>query len=311
MRATGIVAAIDCGTNSTRLLVAGPEKAALVREMRITRLGQGVDEARTLRADAMERTFQVLREFRATMDTWGVTRARLISTSAVRDAANGDTFLRSASEIVGVPAELLSGVEEGTLSYAGATADLPPGPSRAVVVDIGGGSTEIATPVHGAVAAISLDIGCVRVTERFLRGDPPSAGEIAAAVKAIDHELQRAAEAIPLLAAETARARLIGLAGTVSTLVSLELGLAEYDRDLVHHAVLAFDTVTKWNGILGAERVEERARRPGLPEGRRDVILGGGLVLEEVMRRFGFGECLVSESDILDGLVLSMEPAFQ
>ena len=306
MQRSGSVAAIDCGTNSTRLLVAGPSGDAAVREMRITRLGQGVDEARMLAPEALERTFDALREFRGLMDVHGVEGARLVATSAVRDAANGDAFLLPAAEIVGVAAELLSGSEEGRLSYAGATADLPPGTGPVVVVDIGGGSTEIATAGAGEVSSVSLDIGCVRLTERFLPGDPPTAGQLANAVQAVTTELDRAVAAIPLLAEQGGTTRLVGLAGTVSTLAGLEAGLTEYDRSRIHHAVLSFEAVARWCDVLGAETVSERGRRPGLPEGRQDVIVGGALVLREVMQRLGAAECLVSEADILDGLVLSM-----
>ena len=308
MRDTGAVAAVDCGTNSTRLLVAGSSGDAEAREMRITRLGEGVDATRRLRPEAMERTFAALREFRSIMDAHHVVRARLVATSAVRDAENGDAFLRSASEIIGVPAELLSGQEEGRLSYAGATAGLPAGDGGVVVVDIGGGSTEIVTQADGEVRSVSLDIGCVRLTERFLRGDPPSADEVVDAVGAIDHELERAVQVIPELARADPTTRLVGLAGTVSTLASLELGLEDYDRDRIHGAVLTREAVAHWCEVLGRDTVAERARRPAIPDGRQDVIFGGALVLNEVLRRFGLPECIVSESDILDGLVMSMPP---
>ena len=194
---------------------------------------------------AMERTFAALREFRSIMDAHHVVRARLVATSAVRDAENGDAFLRSASEIIGVPAELLSGQEEGRLSYAGATAGLPVGDGGVVVVDIGGGSTEIVTLADGEVRSVSLDIGCVRLTERFLRGDPPSADEVGDAVGAIDHELERAVRVIPELARADPTTRLVGLAGTVSTLASLELGLEDYDRDRIHGSVLTREAVAR------------------------------------------------------------------
>jgi exopolyphosphatase / guanosine-5'-triphosphate,3'-diphosphate pyrophosphatase len=308
MRDTGAVAAVDCGTNSTRLLVAGPSGGVKAREMRITRLGEGVDQTRTLRPEAMERTFASLREFRSIMDAAGVVRTRLVATSAVRDAENGEAFLGPASEIVGQRAELLSGEEEGRLSYAGATADLPLGGGPVIVVDIGGGSTEIVTKVEDEVLSVSLDIGCVRLTERFLRGDPPTAGEVSDARGAIGRELDRGAREIPLLVEADGSARLVGLAGTVSTLASLELELTRYDRDRIHHAVLTQEAVARWCEVLGTERIADRARRPGLPAGRQDVIFGGALVLHEVMCRFGLLECIVSEADILDGLVSSMLP---
>jgi exopolyphosphatase/guanosine-5'-triphosphate,3'-diphosphate pyrophosphatase len=256
----------------------------------------------------MERTFAALGEFRSIMDAHDVARARLVATSAVRDADNGDAFLRTAGDIIGAPAELLSGQEEGRLSYAGATAGLPGGENGVVVVDIGGGSTEIVTKPDDTVVSVSLDIGCVRLTERFLRSDPPTAPEVEDAVGAIDAELDRAMQVIPELAATHPMTRLVGLAGTVSTLASLELGLEDYDRDRIHGAVLTGESVAHWCEVLGAERVAERARRPAIPEGRQDVIFGGALVLKVVMRRFGVSECTVSESDILDGLVMSIQP---
>ncbi len=309
MEDTGAVAAVDCGTNSTRLLVVGYAGDVKVREMRITRLGEGVDATSLLRPEAMERTLAALRGFRSIMDAHDVVRARLVATSAVRDAENGDAFLRAAREIIGVPAELLSGQEEGRLSYAGATAGLPEREVGVVVVDIGGGSTEIVTKPHDEVLSVSLDIGCVRLTERFLRTDPPTADEVADAVAAIDRELDRAVQVIPELAKTDRTTRLVGLAGTVSTLASLELGLQDYDRDRIHGAVLTREAVARWCDVLGRQTVAERARRPAMPAGRRDVIFGGALVLDEVMRRFGQSECIVSESDILDGLVMAMQPS--
>ena len=300
------VAAVDCGTNSTRLLVLLASGVAAAREMRITRLGAGVDAERRLRPDAVERTLDVLREYRAIMDTLAVTRTRLVATSAVRDATNAGAFLTPASEIVGVPAELLSGDEEGRLSYAGATVELAAIGGQTVVVDIGGGSTEIVTMPGDHIEAVSLDIGCVRLTERFLRADPPSEGQVADAVSAIERELDRATHSIPSLGKLGRHDRLVGLAGTVSTLAMLELGLSDYDRDRIHHSTLTLAAVEKWCAVLGAERVRDRARRPAIPEGREDVIFGGALVLRQTLERFGLAECTVSEADILDGLVHSI-----
>lgn len=303
---TGALAAVDCGTNSTRLLVIGPAGDVRAREMRITRLGEGVDATRRLRPEAMERTLAVLREYRSIMNAELVGPTRLVATSAVRDATNGEAFLRPAADIIGAPAELLPGEEEGQLSYAGATGDLPASNAAVVVLDIGGGSTEIVTKPAGTIQSVSLDIGCVRLTERYLRGDPPAAEEVSAAVRAIAAEMNRAAQVIPALANLGAAARLVGLAGTVSTLATLELGLTAYDRERIHHAVLSLQSVRRWCDVLGAESLTERARRAGLAVGRRDVIFGGALVLREVMERFGLHECIVSEADILDGLIMSM-----
>ena len=274
--------------------------------MRITRLGAGVDATRRLQNEAIGRTLDVLKEYRNIMDAEQVAHVRLVATSAVRDAANSEAFLEPASEAVGVQAEVLSGDEEGRVSYEGATADLPAVAGQTVVIDIGGGSTEIVTLAGGAIAAISLDIGCVRLTERYLRGDPPAPEEIEAARGAIHAELDRATRQVPALARLGPADRLVGLAGTVSTLASLELGLVHYERDRIHHSVLPLTSVEKWCDMLGAERVQERAERAAITSGREDVIFGGALVLKEAMLRLGFAECVVSEADILDGLVLGL-----
>lgn len=306
MTDVGAVAAIDCGTNSTRLLVVDGAGSAVAREMRITRLGEGVDTSRHLRDDAIERTIATLRGFRLIMDGAQVTRARMVATSAVRDASDGDRFLSSAAEVVGVEAELLSGEEEGRLSYTGATADLPQEQGMVAVIDIGGGSTELVVKPDEEIRSISTDIGCVRVTERFLRSDPPLPEEISRARDAIRTELDRAVDVIPELRALGPDTQLVGLAGTVSTLASLELDLERYDRARIHHALLTRDSVERWCETLAKESVAERARRAALPEGRQDVIVGGALVLSEAMRRFDLPTCLVSEADLLDGLVMSI-----
>ena len=273
--------------------------------MRITRLGQGVDATGRLAPDAVARCLAVLGEFRQVMDGLGVTRGRLAATSAARDAANGDEFLRAAGEVTGLVPELLSGQDEGRLSMAGAVADLDPGDGPFLVLDIGGGSTELVAgdgPDDPGLAAVSLQMGCVRVSERFFAGDPPSAGELAAAGDEVAAQVDSAVAAHP----RTLDARtLVGLAGTVSTLASLHLHLAEYDRERIHHAVLSATDVARWYHDLAAETRADRLARPGMVPGREDVIVGGALILDAVMRRFGFDECLVSEADILDGLVAS------
>jgi exopolyphosphatase / guanosine-5'-triphosphate,3'-diphosphate pyrophosphatase len=297
-----VLAAVDCGTNSTRLLIAvpgGPD----VRLMRITRLGQGVDATAMLAAGAIGRTLEVLGEFREVMDSNRVSRVRMVATSAVRDARNGDDFLKAASDTIGSPAELLDGGEEGRLAFAGASAHLDRPSEHVVVIDIGGGSTELVTGVDG-VRGISLDLGCVRLTERYLRHDPPLAGEIDGAVKSIDAQLGRAAAALPGLV--DPKATLVGLAGTVSTLAALDQGLDHYDRDRLHHYVLSRRAVEHWCEVLSGEPAAARARRRGMAEGRHDVIVGGVLVLRQMMARFRFAECIVSEADILDGLVASL-----
>jgi exopolyphosphatase/guanosine-5'-triphosphate,3'-diphosphate pyrophosphatase len=305
MPSDAAIAAIDCGTNSTRLLVADAAGRPLERLMRITRLGQGVDATGRLAPEAIDRCVAVLTEYRHVMDRLGVGRGRLAATSAARDAANGADFLAAAGRVTGLEPELLTGVDEGRLSLTGAVADLVASEGPFLVLDIGGGSTELVAgdgPLDPELAAVSLQLGCVRVSERFFASDPPTAGERAAARAEVDAQLDRAVAEHPRF--RTAR-RLVGLAGTVSTLVSLDKGMAEYDRDLVHHAVLTDGDVHRWFEALAADTAAERLARPGMVPGRQDVIVGGALILDAAMDRLGFAECLVSEADILDGLVAS------
>lgn len=302
------VAALDCGTNSTRLLIASNDGETLSRQMRITRLGQGVDATHRLNEEAIQRTLLVLADYKREMDELGVEEARLVATSAVRDAENGQVFLDAATQTVGVQAEMIAGLEEGRLSYAGATADLEPNAGDDVAIDIGGGSTEIVLKRGDSIDAVSLDIGCVRITERFLHSDPPKSHELASAGSAIGDALDQAVKEVPALGHLRDPRRLLGLAGTVSTLAMLELGITDYDRSRVHHAVLARDSVERWAGILAQEETSVRRGRRAISPGREDVIVGGVLVLEAAMRRFGFATCLVSEADILDGLVASLTP---
>jgi exopolyphosphatase / guanosine-5'-triphosphate,3'-diphosphate pyrophosphatase len=308
----GSVAAIDCGTNSTRLLVVDGRGAVLERHMRVTRLGEGVDATHTLSPEAVARTVAVLGDYRRIMDVHGVVRARLVATSAARDATNAEVFLAAAHDVTGVQPELLSGLEEGALSFAGATAHLARaqlGPGPMLVVDIGGGSTELvagdlASDVSPAptIVAVSLDVGCVRVTERFFRHDPPGAAELSEARRTVESQLMAARRTLPHL---VPGGLLIGLAGTVSTLAALDRRLERYERAAVHHAVLTRRTVRHWLETLAAEDRHARLVRPGMVEGRADVIVGGALILDAVMATFDRDECLVSEDDILDGLVAS------
>jgi exopolyphosphatase/guanosine-5'-triphosphate,3'-diphosphate pyrophosphatase len=304
----GPIAAIDCGTNSTRLLVVDAFGDTLTREMHVTRLGEGVDNSRQLSSSAISRTISVLRGFRDVMDHHSVVDARLVATSAVRDASNGGHFLKAASEITGARAEILSGMEEGRLSYAGATAGLKPFTSGTAVVDIGGGSTELIVQHLGEIHAASMELGCVRLSERYLRHDPPQEREIARTVEEIETELDRIIASTPAFGSIHPDTRLVGLAGTVSTIAALQMGLTTYQRERVHHAVLTERTVAHWCEVLACDTSAQRAKRPGMIEGRQDVIVGGSLVLREVMARFTISLCLVSESDILDGLIFSMQP---
>jgi exopolyphosphatase / guanosine-5'-triphosphate,3'-diphosphate pyrophosphatase len=303
-------AAIDCGTNSTRLLVAHPGGPTVERLNRITRLGAGVDRTGRLAADAVRRTIGVLEEYRRAMDRHGVVKMRMTATSAARDAENRDEFFAAAEEVIGVRPELLSGVEEGRLSFVGATSELDPESGPWLVVDIGGGSTELVAGPGGRhappLAVRSLDMGCVRLTERFLASDPPTGPEVDAARQFVKALLSEAVDQEPKLA----RGRtLVGLAGTVACLASIDQGLDEYDRDRVHHYVLTLDRVDQMLGELAGLTSAERRLVPGVEAARADVIVGGTIVLDEILRHFGFAECLTSEADILDGLVLSLAVA--
>ena len=298
------VGAIDIGTNSVRLLVAevdGTGRDAkletLDRRMRITRLGQGVDASGALAPDAIARTVAVLREYRSALDEYGVTRVRATATSAARDASNRDEFFTAARE-VGIEPELLSGEEEAALSFLGATADLDAA-APYLVVDIGGGSTEFVLGTSEPVGLISVNIGCVRITEQFLHSDPPAPEELSNAVAVVRDYIADVERAIPGVADATT---LVGLAGTVSSVAAVELGLPEYDRDKIHHFRLTKAAAEDVFRTLATESAAERAHNPGLEPGRVDVIVGGAIVLVTILRALGFDEVLVSEADILDGL---------
>ncbi len=300
----GIVAAVDCGTNSTRLLVATTAGRTVERRMTITRLGQGVDRTGALAPDAIERTVSVLRDYREVLDVHSVERVRATATSAARDATNNEAFLLPAAAAIGVPLEVLTGEEEGRLSFAGATAELVADPGPWLVADIGGGSTELAVGPPGRPAAVrSLDVGCVRLTERFLAHDPPWPEELDAARAHVESQLDSAVGEAPVLARA---ARLVGLAGTVAAAASLDLRLDRYDRDLVHHHVLRGATVSALVVELSALDADRRRLRPGMEEARADVIVGGLVVLDTLMAHFGLDACLVSEADILDGLAMTL-----
>ncbi len=306
MEPVGPVAAIDCGTNSTRLLVADTAARPLERLTNITRLGEGVDATGTLTSDAIERSLSVLAEYRRIMDGFGVVRGRLVATSAARDASNGDQFLDAAGKATGLSPEMLTGLEEGRLSMAGAVSNLDPSGGPFLVLDIGGGSTELVTgsgPEDPDLTAVSLQLGCVRITERYLVSNPPTPIELTSAEVMVGEMLDRVTTEHPrFLAAH----RLVGLAGTVTTLASLQLGLDEYERDRIHHAVLSVAEVNDWYRTLASEVRSARLDRAGMVAGREDVIVGGAMILAEVMTRFGFDECLVSEADILDGMVIGL-----
>lgn len=296
-------AGIDCGTNSTRLLVADAEGRTVERLMEITRLGKGVDATGSLAPDAIERTLATLTRYRATMDHHGVERVRITATSAARDAANRDEFFDAAEAIVGARPELLSGREEAELSFRGATAELDPADGPYLVADIGGGSTEFAVGAAACEAALSLDMGCVRLTEKFLHTDPPTPYELSACLSVVDTHLDDLEREIPQVRQVR---RFVGLAGTVSAVAAVEQGLAVYDREAIHHFDLTRAAAEDVFRTLATETVAQRIENPGMEPQRADVIVGGCCVLVSILRRFDFADCLVSEADILDGLVLSL-----
>ena len=302
------VAAIDLGSNSTRLLVADVEgargAAALTvvdRRMRITRLGQGVDATRRLHPDAIARNLAVLREYKEIISGFAVERTNAAATSAARDATNRDDFFGPVSEILGVAPELLSGEEEAALSFLGATRDIAE-PAPFLVVDVGGGSTELVIGTDAPEACASIDVGCVRLTEALLHSDPPTAEELSAAVILVRDLLNDVARDLP---GATSARTLVGLAGTVTTMATIEQGLLSYSRDAVHHFRLTRAASEDIFRTLALESTDQRRHNPGLEPERADVIVGGVIVVVGVMRHFGFAEMLVSESDILDGLALT------
>jgi exopolyphosphatase/guanosine-5'-triphosphate,3'-diphosphate pyrophosphatase len=330
------VAAIDCGTNSIRLLIAdinsktegdiertvgptdGPAPLTdVAREMRIVRLGEGVDRTGRLSEAALDRTMTALREYAALIEAAAPYATRMVATSATRDAANAQEFTDRVVEVLGVPPEVISGDAEARLSFTGATRELfgtalgtgacaPP----YLVTDIGGGSTEFvlgdpeAVGEGGRVIGRSVNIGCVRLTERHLHTDPPRPAEIAATTADIDAALQEAAASVPVARART----LVGLAGSVTTVAAIALGLPGYDSARIHHSRIAADRVHQIALELLAMTRSERAAIPVMHPGRVDVIGAGALILDRIMNRFGFTEVLVSEHDILDGIAWSLVP---
>jgi exopolyphosphatase/guanosine-5'-triphosphate,3'-diphosphate pyrophosphatase len=299
-----MLAGIDCGTNSTRLLVADGSGKTVERLMRITRLGQGVDATGRLAPEAIARTVAVLEEYRKVLDQHGVERVRMTATSAARDASNREEFFTAATAAVGVTPELLGGDEEARLSFLGATSELDPADGPFLVADIGGGSTEFAVGSSGDPdGVLSTDIGCVRITEKFLHSDPPAPEELSQAFDVVRGHLDDVAMVIPSVSEVR---RFVGLAGTVTTMAAVELGLAEYDRDRIHHFLLARAAAEDVFRTLATESRRRRLFNPGLEEARADVIVGGAIIVCAIMRYFEFSECLVSEADILDGLVLTL-----
>ncbi|MFD3437681.1 exopolyphosphatase [Streptomyces sp. NPDC058685] len=300
------VAAVDCGTNSIRLLVADADPATgelvdLDRRMTIVRLGQGVDRTGRLAPEALERTFAACREYADIIKEHGAQRVRFVATSASRDAENRDDFVRGVLDILGVEPEVITGDQEAEFSFTGATKELA-GDEERLVVDIGGGSTEFVIGRHAVEAARSVDIGCVRLTERHVRSDPPAAAEVAAIRTDIEAALDLAELTVPLRGAGT----LVGLAGSVTTVAGIALGLDAYDSTAIHHARISYEKVAEVTRRLLESTHDERAAIPVMHPGRVDVIVAGALVLLAVMERIGAREVVVSEHDILDGIAWSV-----
>ncbi|MGW7407234.1 Ppx/GppA phosphatase family protein [Streptomyces sp. NPDC054833] len=309
------VAAIDCGTNSIRLLVADadPETGELIdleRRMTIVRLGQGVDSTGRLAPEALERTFAACREYAAVIKEHGAERLRFVATSASRDAENRDEFVRGVLDILGVEPEVITGDQEAEFSFTGATKELTGRDDLTrpyLVVDIGGGSTELVVGDDHVGAARSVDVGCVRMTERHLVhegvvSDPPTTERIAAMRADIEAALDLAEETVPLREAHT----LVGLAGSVTTVSAIAQELPEYDSARIHHSRVSHDRVREITEWLLRSTHAERARIPSMHPGRVDVIGAGALVLLAIMERIGAEEVVVSEHDILDGIAWSV-----
>jgi exopolyphosphatase/guanosine-5'-triphosphate,3'-diphosphate pyrophosphatase len=306
------VGAVDCGTNSIRLLVADVDPASglvdLHREMRVVRLGQDVDRTGRLAPEALQRTLAATRDYADRCAELGVERVRFVATSASRDAENRQDFVDGVRELLGVEPEVVTGSEEAELSFVGATRELVAdgmhGPF--VVADIGGGSTEIVRGSTAVEAALSVDVGCVRLTERHLADDPPTAEQVRRARADVEAALDRVAEVVPLQGVAT----LVGLAGSVTTVAATVLKLDSYEPARIHRSQLAVDDVLVACDRLLAMSHAERATLPFMHPGRVDVIGAGALVwrciIERLVAESGLTEVVVSEHDILDGIAFSI-----
>lgn len=300
-----VYAAVDCGSHSTRLLIMRGDET-LVREVELTKLGQGLDTHGALQPEAVERVYGAMRRYRSLLDEHGVDAQflRVAATAAARDASNGDEFIAEATSILGAPVEVLSGEMEGHLTFLGATRELDAADGPFLVIDIGGGSTEFAYGGDEFDAAISLDIGSVRLSDLYIESDPPSPEELSNCVTYVGTWLDDVDRELPQ--AHSAKT-VVGVAGTISTAVAVEIGLLAYDRDQVHHFTLTREAAEDVFRTLATENREDRAFNPGLPAGRVDTIVGGMAILVRIMRHFDLQSLLASESDILDGLARSVQ----
>ena len=302
------VAGIDCGTNSIRLLVADAVDGRLVdvtREMRIVRLGEGVDRTGSLAPQALERTRTALDDYAATITANGAERVRMVATSATRDAANRDVFVSMVREVLGRDPEVISGREEAALSFAGAVASLRDLRGPVMVADIGGGSTELVVGSPdgaGGLRSRSMDVGCVRMTERHLRSDPPTPDQIEAAVSDVRQAIDQVRGDVPLYDVGA----FVGVAGTVTTVAAIALGLDRYDAAAIHGRVMSAAQVHDVTARLLAMTHDERAALPVMHPGRVDVIGAGALILRSLVEATGVAEVIASEHDILDGIALSL-----
>ena len=299
-------AAIDCGTNAIRLLIAAVDSNKVsdrLREMRTVRLGEGVDATGEFSNMALERTFAACREYAELLMQYEIKELRFVATSASRDVSNRDVFITGVKEILGVEPEVISGDQEAELSYRGALSGLDVKGS-VLVADIGGGSTEFVTTLADrSLVSESVNIGCVRMTERYLQSDPPTQQEVEAATREIRNQIELIARTVPIRTETT----FIGLAGSVTTVAAMALGLHEYDADLIHGSALSMEEVDAvTNEMLHMTRAQ-RAELGFMHPGRVDVIGGGALVLRESMRILGFTQVVVSEKDLLDGVVIALE----
>lgn len=309
-------AAIDCGTNSLRLLISQVDNGhttELVRTMEIVRLGEGVDETGNLSVAALARTRAVLETYADLMLEYRVSDVRMVATSATRDAANKDAFFRMTAEVLGCirpgyRAEVISGEEEAALSFHGAVADLDPAQGPFCVIDLGGGSTECIVGDHDGTihGAHSAQMGCVRLTERILGHNPPCNEEIELAANYVEACLEEVCELVPVAKART----FVGCAGTFTTLAALALGLEEYDPKAIHNAELRFDVLRLLARHLVTETTEQRAANPVIHPGRADVIAGGSIIVQGILNmaeeQAGVSSLLVSEKDILDGMIAGL-----
>jgi len=299
------VAAIDCGTNSIRLLVADVVGGRLVdvdRRMEVVRLGEGVDRTGRISDAALSRTFDACRRYADVISSLAAQRIRFVATSASRDASNAAEFTLGVRDILGVAPEVVSGLVEADLSFLGASRSLPDLPLPALVVDIGGGSTEFVVGARHAAQAVSVDIGCVRLTERYVRSDPPSGHELTSIVRDADALIAEAAKQVDFASAHC----LVGLAGTVTTMSAIALGLPAYDADLIHGSVMTARQVHEVAEQLSGMSRQERLAMPVMHPGRADVIPAGALILDRIVSACGAAEVIVSEHDILDGIAWSL-----